>query len=154
MLPVHNILTCIGALAGTLNLDGETLSAESATSPTYCRFKLDNDGFLYYSYDTGTPSWTKFDTAADWVRPVAHAGDGTYYARFTNLAGDTGSASANQTEDAWVQITGSATITVEVHDSVDGGLGKNITFDIEIGTDGSTADVSNSYDLTANYTTV
>jgi hypothetical protein len=84
----------------------ETLSGESISSTEQDPANAET-GIKFQS--TGgvqrwiTPSYSSIDTATDWVRPTAYAGQ-DYEVRYTNLVGDAFTTSA-AAEDAWVAIS-------------------------------------------------
>ena len=127
----------------TLTLSGETIDNSSVSGPLYARLKVDNDGKVYKSTDTGTPSWVQIDTTTDWVRPAASS-PGAYEVRFT--ASSTTPTSSTTAEDTWHPMTSGDWI---LYNFAPAGT-KASTFTLEI-RDGSTgpADVSASYTVRA-----
>ena len=138
---------CMSMLAAVLNLDGQTITKISI-SPTdaYARLKIDNNGNVYRSGDSGSASWTQIDTAADWVRPTS-AAPGAYEVRYTGRTGVTLSFNT-ASEDTWHPLSSGDFI---LYNSVTATLGdRDSTFTVEI-RDGSSggADVSATYRLHA-----
>ena len=118
--------------ADVVVVSGQTIS-KSSTSPTdaFARLKVDNDGKIYESKDTGTPSWVQIDTVTDWVRPTASA-PGLYQVRYTSLVGNV-LDQETAAEDVWHALSGGDYILVQsvvginVHSST-------ITVEIRLGT--------------------
>lgn len=133
-----------GGGGDTVTLSGESTSI-SVTNPTdaYARIKIDNDGNVYESADTGSASWVQVDSSTDWVRPASSA-PGTYQVRFTSATNTPTSSTA--AEDTWYALSGGDFIIYNSRTIV--GI-KSTTFTIEIrqGT-GSVLD-SASYSLFA-----
>ena len=129
--------------------DVVTVSGDSRfdfrVSPTdsYARLKIDNNGNIYESGDTGIANWVQIDSATDWVRPASSA-PGSYQVRFTSST--TTPTSSTAAEDTWHALSGGDFI---IYNSVTGVGIKASTFTIEIrlGT-GSVLD-SASYTLQA-----
>lgn len=128
----------------TVTVSGQTI-ARTETNPTdvYCRVKVDNNGNIYESEDTGSVNWVQIDTSTDWVRPTSSA-PGTYQVRFTNATNTPTSATA--TEDTWHSLSSGDFI---IYNSRTFAGIKSTSFTIEIrqGT-GSVLD-SATYTLTA-----
>jgi hypothetical protein len=129
--------------------DKVTLSGEatfdSRTSPTdsYARIRIDNDGNVYESADSGSPSYSQVDTATDWLRPAGNA-PGLYEVRFTSATNTPTFATA--TEDTWHSLS-SGDFTIYNSET---GIGtKATTFTIEIRHNGGSVLASASYTLTA-----
>lgn len=68
-----------------VTVSGESIFDQLRFEPTdsYARVKVDNNGQIYKSTDTGSASWTPIDGTTDWVRPLSSA-PGTYEVRFTS----------------------------------------------------------------------
>lgn len=121
-----------GTVALTAPTDVITVSGQTINdlrfSPTdsYARVKVDNDGNIYESKDTGTASWNQIDTGTDWVRPTTSA-PGTYEVRFTGASNTPTSATA--AEDTWHALSGGDFI---IYNSVTGVGVKTTSFTIEI----------------------
>ncbi len=130
-----------------LNLNGHSV-IKFSFSPTdaYARLKIDNNGNVYESEDTGSAFWSQIDSATgDWVRPTT-AAPGNYEVRFTN---------ETVTPDFSTKATG-VWHPLDTGDFIiymsELGIGTSSTdLDIEIrnGSSGS-ADVSASYTITAS----
>lgn len=131
----------------TVTVSGQTIVSEFSPSTCYARVKVDNDGNIYESKDTGTPSWTQIDTATDWLRPTTNA-PSDYEVRFTGL---TGSAlnSSTAVEDTWWPLSSGDFTLVQVRIAALGTGTTTSTFTIEIrkGSTGGALD-SASYTLT------
>lgn len=130
--------------AATVTLSGETTTAlDDDPSDAYARIKIDQDGNVYESADTGTPSWVQVDTAADWVRPTG-AAPGSYEVRYTSLTGDA-LDSATAAVDTWYSLSSGDYTLVQSRATVGT---DTCTFTIEIRSGATTLD-SASYTLTA-----
>ena len=136
--------------AVTLTLSGETIiSSQIDPDDASARLKIDNDGNVYKSEDTGTPSWTQIDSAADWIRPAADAPD-DYEVRYTGLTGDA-LTSGTAAEDTWHALSTGDFILVNTTVIVPGTQDSTFTIEIRKGSAGA-ALVSASYTLTADVT--
>ena len=139
-----------GGRAPVLTLGSGQTVLQEVSSPTdaYARLKIDDDGNVYKSEDTGSASWTQIGTTADWIRPANRA-PGDYEVRFTSATNTPTSATA--VEDTWHALSSGDFI---VYNSVTGTGTKSTTFTIEIrkGSSGA-ADVSDSFTLNATVTT-
>lgn len=129
-----------------ITLTGATNNATSTGSSSSASLRVYSDGDVYFRDNGG--SFVQISGATDWVRPTAQVGN--YEARFTNLTGDTGSFSANVSEDAWTDMaTGFLLLTVT--DTSDGPESKSVTFDVEIRDKATnTTQATAEYTLTAN----
>lgn len=128
----------------TVTLSGEaTVGFETSPTDSYARIKVDNDGNVYESVDTGTASWTQVDTGTDWVRPTTSA-PGLYEVRFT--ASNNTPTSSTVAEDVWHSLSSGDFI---VYNSITGTGQKSSTFTIEIRYDGGSVLDSASYTITA-----
>jgi hypothetical protein len=139
-----------GGLPATLTLSSGQTVLQEVSSPTdaYARLKIDNDGNVYASTDTGSESYTQIGTTTDWIRPTTRA-PGDYEVRFTSATNTPTSATA--AEDTWHALSSGDFV---VYNSVTGTGTKSTTFTIEIrkGSTGA-ADVSDSFTLNATVTT-
>lgn len=120
--------------------------ADYRESPTdsYARLKVDDDGNVYRSLDTGTPSWVQIGTVDDWVRPTTSS-PGLYEVRWTGATGTVSSSTV--AEDTWHSLS---TSDFTIYNSFIGPIGtKSTTFTIEIRLDGGSVLDSASYTLTA-----
>jgi hypothetical protein len=131
----------------TLTLSGQTITKLSF-DPTdaHAVLKVDNNGNVYQSADTGSRSYTQIDTATDWVRPTTKA-PGAYEVRYTGLTGDALSFNT-AAQNTWHPLSSGDFV---LRNSVTGPVGdRDSTFTVEIrdGSSGS-ADVSGTYRIHA-----
>jgi hypothetical protein len=142
---IHSLAPPDGA--GTLNLDGQTITKISFNpDEAHAGLKIDNNGNVYRTQDTGVRSWTLTDDATgDWVRPTTEA-PGAYQVRYTGLTGVTLSFNT-KAEDVWHPLSSGDFI---LRNSVTLIGDRDSTFTVEI-RDGSSggADVSGTYRLHA-----
>lgn len=110
-----------------LTLSGHNISnTQSSPTDAYARLKVDQDGQVYESLDTGSESWSLIDSATDWIRPLLEA-PGDVEVRFTNLVNDA-LFSSTVVEDTWHPMSSSDFILVQR----EVGLGvSESTFDVE-----------------------
>jgi hypothetical protein len=141
-------IVTICATGEKLNLDGQTITKVSF-SPTdaYARLKIDNNGNVYRSVDTGVASWSQIDSAADWVRPTS-AAPGAYEVRYTSRTGSTLSFNT-ASEDTWHPLSSGDFILYNSVTAVSGDRDSTFTVEIRDGSSGS-ADVSATYRLWAS----
>lgn len=133
----------------TVTVSGEVIS-QVVESPTnaYARLKVDNDGNVYRSLDTGSASWVQIDSSTDWIRPTASS-PGSYRVRYTSLTGDA-LFSATASENTWHSMSSGDYILVQ-REITNGNAVNSSTFTIEID-DGTTLQDSASYTLRAEVT--
>ena len=139
------------AVAGgeALTLSGESVvNIQGAPTDAHARLKVDNDGNMYKSVDTGSESYTQFDNATDWVRPPS-AAPGAYEVRFTSLTGDA-LTSSTVAEDTWHPLS-SGDFELILSETGTGTNTSNFTIEIRDGGSGG-ADVSAAFVLTAEAT--
>ena len=133
-----------------VTLSGQTIGAIAIDPDSaWARLKIDNDGNVYESEDSGTPSYVQIDTGTDWLRP-ADSAPADYEVRYTNLTGEALYAVTGSTaQDAWYALSGGDFILTQACLNVPSSP-QSSTFDIEIrkGSSGSALD-SASYTLTA-----
>ena len=99
----------IAALAhgagGVVTVSGETItSTQTDPDDAYARLKIDDDGNIYKSEDTGVESWVQIDTATNWLRPAGKA-PGLYEVRHTSVTG-TALDFATAAVDTWHALSG------------------------------------------------
>jgi len=140
------------AVAGgeALTLSGESVvNIQGAPTDAHARLKVDNDGNMYKSIDTdGTPSWSQFDSATDWLRPPS-AAPAAYEVRFTSLTG-AALTSSTVVEDTWHPLS-SGDFVLVLSETGTGTNTSNFTIEIRDGGSGG-ADVSAAFVLTAEAT--
>jgi hypothetical protein len=131
----------------TLTLSGQTITKLSFDpADAYARLKVDNNGNVYQSSDTGIASWSQIDTATDWVRPTTKA-PGAYEVRYTGLTGVT-LTSGTVAEDVWHPLSSGDFILYNRVTAAAGDRDSTFTVEIRDGSSGS-ADVSGTYRLHA-----
>lgn len=134
----------------TLALSGESVvSSQIDPDNAHARLRIDDDGKVYKSEDTGTPSWTQIDTLTDWIRPVSKAPD-DYEVRYTGLTGDA-LTSATAAVDVWHPLSTGDFDLVNSETIIPGNQSSTFTVEIRKGSSGA-ALVSASYTLTADVT--
>ena len=129
-----------------VTLSGETETGlETDPDDSTVRLRINQDGTIDKSSDTGVASWSQIDTETDWIRPVGVA-PGAYEVRYTNLVGDA-MTSQSAAEDTWFALSGGDFILTLTRTTV--GTDSS-TFDIEIrsGSSGS-AVASGAYSFSA-----
>lgn len=128
----------------TVTVSGETTTDfRLAPTDSYARIKVDNNGNVYESSDTGTAGWSIVDSGTDWVRPTSSA-PGLYEVRFTSASNTPTSSTA--AEDTWHSLSSGDFI---VYNSVTGIGVKSTNFTIEIRYNGGAVLDSASYTITA-----
>ena len=132
--------------ADVVTVSGETITkAETGGVDAYARVKVDNDGNMYKSEDTGSANWAQIDSVSNWLRPTSSA-PGTYQVRFTSATNTP--TSATVTEDTWHALSGGDFIIYNSYTGLNGSKETTFTIEIRLGT-GSVLD-SASYTLSAS----
>lgn len=139
-----------GGRSPVLTLDsGQTIFQETGGGGNAnARVKVDNDGNVYKSEDTGTPSWTQIGTATNWIRPTNRS-PGDYEVRYTSLTGDALDA-ATTAENTWHPMSSGDWTLVQTQSGT-GTDSSTFTVEIRKGSSGAAA-VSDSFTLTATVT--
>lgn len=139
----------LGKSSDTVTVSGENIT-DFRTSPTdsYARLKVDDDGNMYKSTDTGSASWSQIDSSTDWIVPEASS-PGLYEVRFTGASNTPTSSTA--AEDTWHSLS-SGDFIIYNSETTNGTATKSTTFTIEIRYNGGSVLDSASYTLTAEVT--
>lgn len=145
------MLAGIGGLVGgddnaVVTVSNNIIFNSGSSGTVYARVKVDNDGNIYKSEDSGTPSWTQVATSTDWIRPTSFAPD-DYEVRFT--AASNTPTSSTTAEDTWHPLSSGDWIIYNSRTST-GTTTTEFSLEIRKGSSGGALD-SGAYILSADF---
>lgn len=114
-----------------------------ANPKAWTRIRIDDDGFLYKSEDSGTPAWTKINDTSDWVLPRSES-PGTIQARYTASADASEAAQTTAARNTWYSLSGGDFDVVHASTSSINTL--VVTLELRY-TDGGATEASTAYTL-------